>query len=228
MPVTAKEVRKETKKDKLLLTILKYIRHGWPSSKEIKSNAKPFEQRKNELSEENGCLMWGLRMVIPQTLRDRLLDELHATHSGIERMKSMARGFIWWPKMDEELSNLVKKCDDCNKHKAANTKVSLHPWTWPERPMQRIHIDLAETRRGEVYFVLVDAHSKWPEVLRIRNSTSSEVIRTLRRIFAYSGLPESMVMDNGPCFASEEFVLPAQWYRKNSDNSMACSNEWRS
>ena len=35
--------------------------------------------------------MWGLRVIIPESLRGRILDELHNKHPGISRMKGLAR-----------------------------------------------------------------------------------------------------------------------------------------
>ena len=42
------------------------------------------------------CLM-GMRVIIPPSLRNRLLLELHEEHPGIVAMKSIARSYIWWP-----------------------------------------------------------------------------------------------------------------------------------
>ena len=51
------------------------------------------------------------------------------------------------------------------------TAVLLHPRIWPEKPWQRLHMDFASPFQGRMFFVLVDAHSKWPEVVPI-SSTS--------------------------------------------------------
>ncbi len=38
--------------------------------------------------------MLGIRVVIPQKLQDTVLQELHSSHPGIQRMKNMARGHV--------------------------------------------------------------------------------------------------------------------------------------
>ncbi|XP_014204698.1 uncharacterized protein K02A2.6-like [Copidosoma floridanum] len=58
--------------------------NGWPN--ELKS----YAQRKDELSVERGCLMWGHRVIIPQKVRKRIVEQLHECHFGIVKMKSLA------------------------------------------------------------------------------------------------------------------------------------------
>ena len=42
-----------------------------------------------------------------------VVTELHAGHPGISRMKSLARGLVWWPGLDQEIENIVKQCSSC-------------------------------------------------------------------------------------------------------------------
>ena len=43
------------------------------------------------------------------------MDMLHQGHPGISKMESIARGFVWWPGMDEELEGRVKRCEQCQR-----------------------------------------------------------------------------------------------------------------
>ncbi|KXJ23209.1 Uncharacterized protein K02A2.6 [Exaiptasia diaphana] len=85
------------------------------------------------------------------------------------------------------------------------SKVPLHPWEWATFPWQRIHIDFAGPFKDSMFFVVVDAHSKWPEVIPMKSTTSSKTIEVLRNLFARFGIPEQLVSDNGPQFVSDEF-----------------------
>ena len=53
--------------------------------------------------------------------------------------------------------------------------------------------------------VVIDAHSKWPEVFVMEDTTAEETISTLCSLFARLGLPDQIVSDNGPQFTSEAF-----------------------
>ena len=50
--------------------------------------------------------------------------------------------------------------------------------------------------------VVVDAHSKWPEVLIASSTTSHSTMEALRTLFGRYGLPQQLVLDNGPQFVS--------------------------
>ena len=56
-----------------------------------------------------------------------------------------------------------------------------------------------------MFFLLVDAHSKWPEIYEMTSTTSARTIELLRHLFAAYGLPEQVVPDNCPQFISGEF-----------------------
>ena len=64
---------------------------------------------------------------------------------------------------------------------------------------------------GKMFLVIVDAYSMWPEVLIMNSTTSQKTIEALRNMFSRYGLPEQLVSDNGPQFASSEFAhfMPA-------------------
>lgn len=95
-----KQIARETGRDKELAQVTKYIMLGWPHRKNIPDGLRKYETRKDELIIEENCLMWGYRVIIPEKLQEKVLSELHATHAGIVRMKSIARSFFWWPKID--------------------------------------------------------------------------------------------------------------------------------
>ena len=58
-----------------------------------------------------------------------------------------------------------------------------------------------------MFLVVVDASSKWPEVITMHSTTASKTIEVLRAVFARNGLPEQLVSDNGQQFIAEEFQL---------------------
>ena len=66
-------------------------------------------------------------------------------------------------------------------------------------------IHFAGPFKGKMYFLLVDAHSKWPEIHEMSGTTTQKTIDILRSLFSSYGLPEQLVSDNGPQFTSSEF-----------------------
>ena len=53
--------------------------------------------------------------------------------------------------------------------------------------------------------IVVDSHSKLLEVLPMATTTAERTIEKLLRLFAWVGLPEQLVPDNGPHFTALEF-----------------------
>ena len=51
-----------------------------------------------------------------------------------------------------------------------------------------------------------EIHSKWPEVLIVKSTTSQSTIEALRSLFGRYGLPEQLLSDNWPQFTSGEFL----------------------
>lgn len=152
-------------------------------------------------------MLWGTRVVIPAKLREKLLSELHRDHPGICKMKGMARSYFWWPGLDHSIENLAKSCLECQAVKNTPAVAPLHPWVWPSRVFQRVHVDFAGPFQGVMFFVAVDAYSKWPEVFIMQSTTVTKTIDVLRQMFSAYGLPDQIVSDNGPQFTSEEMAI---------------------
>ena len=56
-----------------------------------------------------------------------------------------------------------------------------------------------------MFLVVIDAHSKWMDVLPVPSATTSNTISVLRTVFATHGLPDILVSDNGAVFTGGEF-----------------------
>ena len=164
--------------------------------------------------------MWGYRVIIPSKHRQHILNELHRDHPGCSRMKSVARSYVWWPGIDKDIEDIAKSCLVCQSIKNVPQAAPLHPWTWPTKPWQRLHIDFVGPFLDINFLVVVDAHSKWPEVFEMSSTTSSKTIAVLRHLFAAYGLPEQIVSDNGPQFVSDEFKT---FLQKNGVKHIRCA-----
>ncbi|CAL8071712.1 unnamed protein product [Orchesella dallaii] len=207
MPTTAAAIKKATAKDLILSRVISYSKSGWPAQlPEADKNLQPFFIRRYELTVVQDVLMWGIRVVIPSTLHLNVLQQLHDSHLGIVKMKSIARQFVWWPNIDEQIENTCKSCVHCQQNQPAPASAPLHPWQFPQRPWQRLHMDLAGPLDNNMFLIIMDAHSKWPEVFSMKNdTTSAAVISKMMEVISRFGIPEQIVTDNGRQFVSAEF-----------------------
>lgn len=132
LPVTAKDVRSWTARDPTLSKVRVMLASGWTESDD--KQFTPYNQRQHELSLQDGCILWGSRVVIPPQGQEKLLEELHQGHPGISRMNSLARSFVWWPGIDRDLEAKVKLCDPCQRTRKLSPAAPIQPWELPKRP----------------------------------------------------------------------------------------------
>ena len=134
------------------------------------------------------------------------MEQLHDSHPGTSRMKkSLAISFVWWPLMDDDIAERVKSCNQCQLTCHAPQPAPLHPWELPEHPWVCLHIDYAGPYLGKWFLIVVDAHSKWLEVMTTNSANTTNTTEHLHSLFATRGLPEMIVSDNGSVFTSLEF-----------------------
>lgn len=166
-----------------------------------------FKLRKNELSVEYGCILWGFRVIIPAKLRNTILKQLHASHFGIVKTKALARSYVWWPKMDCDIEGLIANCVSCRLSQPSPEKSPLIPWKSTDTVWSRIHVDFAGPVREFYFLIIIDSFSKWVEVFKTKCITTNFTISKLRDVFGRFGLIDTLVSDNGRQFTSEEFKV---------------------
>ena len=95
------QIKTHTRDDPILSKVMCYTMSGWPSV--VDPDLVPFKTRRYELCLEQGCILWGTRVIIPMALQKMVLLEIHETHPGMSRMKMIARSYVWWPRLDSHI-----------------------------------------------------------------------------------------------------------------------------
>ena len=131
--ISAANIKEWTSKDPILSSVRRFVSTGWPDIK-LGDEFRPYTSRKSELSLLDGCLLWASRIVIPPPGREMVLDELHDTLPGTNKMKALARAYVWWPGMDAQMAERVKMCPVCQESRPSPAAAPLHPWEWPSQP----------------------------------------------------------------------------------------------
>ena len=196
-------VVRETAKDPILSQLMRFVKEGWPHA--FSEELKDFKKLENSLSTENGCVFYGIRVIIPSTLRNHILKLLHLGHFGMQRMKQLARSTVYWPRIDFDIEDLCRKCTSCGQFQNKPAKPSIHPWMMPEKPWSRLHLDHAINFLGRNWLVLVDAYSKYPCIHPTTSTSSKSTTAILEQEFAHFGYPHTLVTDNATTFMSQEF-----------------------
>ena len=101
------------------------LRNGWPEDGD--SELAPFRSRKDELSLLKGWILWGTQVAVPQRGRRAILEELHVGHPAMCKMKSLARMYVWWPGLDRDIEQAMKKCKSCQIVQSTPSLAPLQP-----------------------------------------------------------------------------------------------------
>lgn len=206
-PVTFRQIGIATKADRDLAELRKFMENGWPPSPKaiLSGEVKFFFNCKDALSLINDCIIFRDRTLIPHRYRNQILHSLHETHPGMTRMKALARSYVYWPGLDNDIKDLVHQCAPCQEVAKAPIKATLSSWPLPMKPWERVHADYAGPIHDKWYLVLVDAYSKWPEVFQVTSTTTSVTIDKIMECCGRLGFMSTLVTDNGPQFCSGEF-----------------------
>ena len=152
---------------------------------------------------ENGLVTKGARLMIPSTLRSKVLEQIHEGHLGIEKCMLKARDSVFWPGISNDIRKTVEKCGICQASSKASkpfgnvSDVSPHAW-------HTLGTDLFYWNKID-YLVIGDYFSKYLIVRRLPNSSTHTVIKELGLVFTELGRPFVLRSDNGPCYSSREF-----------------------
>lgn len=210
MPVAVKydEIVEATHGDDNIQKVLTALQST--STDEMPKEFKPFG---NELSGIEGILLRGNRLIIPSSLRQRVLEAAHEAHPGIAAMKRRLRQKVWWPGIDKNAEDFVKNCKQCILVGSPGVPEPIHRTRMPEKPWTDIAVDfMGPLPSGHSVFVMVDYYSRFTEAVVMRQTTAKRTVDALHETFCRFGMPETIRSDNGPQFISEEMKSFCEQY----------------
>ena len=164
----------------------------------MKPSTREYFTSRHHLREDGGLLYLGERVVIPTTLRKRVLDGLHSAHQGVFSMILRAQKAFFWPGIKADICKKREACISCMKNAPSNCTLPPHIPTTPQYPFQAICIDYMQYA-GHRYGVMVDRFSGWPVVWKATEQTATQWLQSFCKEF---GVPEEISTDGGPEFTS--------------------------
>ena len=154
---------------------------------------------------QDDVLLYGTRTIIPERLRDRVLNTLHSAHQGCSQMWSRAETAVFWPGLSKDIESQRAKCRTC--HTIAPSQPNLPPYTpsEPEYPFQEVASDYFQLE-GSNYLVTVDRKTGLPDVRLSAGSMrgAKGLTTSLRNLFSTFGVPEEIASDGGTEYTSSE------------------------
>ena len=139
-----------------------------------------------------------------------MLQYIHKGHKGKERCLLRARNTVFWPKMTNDIQQLIAKCIICQEYGKLQPIIGptqeLPPFPW-----HTLVTDMSYWKRMD-FLIVADVFSKYTIVRKLPNSTSTAVRIELSMIVTELGLPHIIRSDNSPYYNSKEFQQFQQRY----------------
>ena len=124
---TLNQLHTATQEDNELILLKHMITNGWPTSiKEVPPEIQAHWTFQEELTIEDGLVLKGTRIVIPNNKCKQILAMIHKGHLGLGKCKLQCKDMVYWLGINEQLEKLVLNCDLCLKYLKANRLLTCH------------------------------------------------------------------------------------------------------
>ena len=195
-PISYQDVISATNDDDTMQELSKKIETGFPDTRaEMPRHLQPYWRVREMLDINDGVILMGDRIVVPELLRARVLDTLHSAHQGITSMRLRAEQSLYWPGMSQAIAMKRQSCQSCDiTAPSQSPEPPITPET-PEYPFQHVCSDYFSLG-GHNFCLVVDRFSNWLQVYR-GSGGSSNLITLLGELFHSFGIPESLTSDGG-------------------------------
>ena len=194
--LTRLEIAEATKEDETLPKFETWtIRTDRPRMPQHLSAYKPVLDEVSRASD--GILLRGSRIIVPDALRERVVQLAHQGHQGIVKTKALIRSRVWYPGIDAQVEGLVRQCTFCQAIAPAQAYQPLKPSEMPKGPWQLVAGDyLGPLADGTYRFASICLYSNWFPVAKLRSTAAEPAIEHLKEILCAYGVPKVYVSDN--------------------------------
>lgn len=152
---------------------------------------------------EDGLSQKGDIIVIPEALRENILNILHTGHQGETKYILLAREAVFWPGISNDIREMIERCQISIKFQPALQKLPILQPDLSPQPWETLWSDISDFK-GHKYLIIVDYYSHFP-IVRLLPDVSAEMVCTYFKSVLGHGLPSTIIADCGTQYISEEF-----------------------
>ena len=191
--VSMAEIQQALAQDYHLQQLKSFIIAGWPDMKdELHADLRPYWSYRGELVVIDGIILKGRHIVIPNSLKQQVLNQLHMNHMDIEKTKLLAHESVYWSSINADIENYIKHCGMCLEFQQMQSKEKIIHHDIPLRPWEIVGADIFHFNNKNCLFI-VDYHSKLPVMKRVERLSVESLLNTVKIIFARYGIPSKNV-----------------------------------
>lgn len=162
-PDTLHRYRTAQREDSTCQQLLTLCQDGWPAHQgQVATALQRFWPMRGEMTVDDGLLLRGNRIVVPQQLQKETLAKIHSGHQGMRKCQQRISTAVWWPGITHQLEQMIINCPECSKL-STPPRQPLLPTPLPRYPWEKVGTDLFELK-GVTYLLVVDYFSRYIEV----------------------------------------------------------------
>ena len=203
--VSMAEIQQASAQDNHFQELKNFIISGWPDTKDkLHADLRHYWLYRGELALIDGIILKGRHIVIPNSLKQQVLDQLHTNDMGIEKIKLLAHESVYWSSINADIENYIKHCAMCLEFQQMQPKEKIIHHDILLRPWEVISADVFHFNNKN-YLCIVDYHSKFPVIKRLERLSAESLVNTVKIIFTEYGIPQKMMSNAGTNFISDTF-----------------------
>jgi len=149
---------------------------GWPDTPTaVPPDIREFTTFVDELSEVDGLVYKGQRVVVPRGAREEILNRLHSSHIGVNGCLRRAKECVFYLGLTADIKKTVSACAICEAHQLSAQKEPLLSHVAPARPWEKVGVDIF-TFRNIDYLITVDYLSGFFEIDRLPSKRICDIV----------------------------------------------------
>lgn len=199
------DIAKATSTDPALSKLIHALQFDLELSTHDERQLLPYLPFRDSYYTEDGVILYNDRVVIPPSLRSKVLSNLHAAHQGVSSMERRARATVFWPGITQDIKQTRQQCIYCNRTAPSQAATPPIPSDPPSTPFEKIFADYFDYA-GRHFLVIGDRFSGWTDVFATPQgshiSGAAALTRLLRSYSGTFGVPEELSTDGGPEFTA--------------------------
>ena len=207
MPLTPDHIRASGRSDNLFPKLIHAINQGFSHKRSLtEPDIRDFWEVRHRLSTDRGLVLMDGRIVIPKSLRTKILHCLHAIHQGVDGMKVGNKDTVCWLGINASIRNFRANCPTCatiapNQPREPIIMSPATEWRFQQLVMDIFHVGYV------AYLACADRLTGWLILYHLKpgDATTSKLMSTCRHLFQTYGTPDELSTDGGPPFTSSIF-----------------------